>query len=287
MPFHNCLRYTRLILPVFSPHNILFHFCSPHHTIESTTTFKSLISLSKHAFIQDSRRPCPRCIYCIPRPVCARSVRLPLSLNRDPGLPDLLNLSREIRGQALSRREPVRRAFSFKNLDLMKKLKGGLKGLALMTLVGGVSSEAGSAIYKSVSKPVAGVVESGGGSAAADVAATGGSAATRLPTGELSTTPGTTSELTTVPTNGGHPPTTPLTTSGSQSELTTVPTNGGPPPTTPLTTSGSQTLTTYSGSGWTGKPSLNRFFQTALLMVSSLSLAFKARSVSSRDNLNR
>jgi hypothetical protein len=33
----------------------------------------------------------------------------------------------------------------------MKKLKGGLKGLALLALVGGVSSEAGSAIYKSVS----------------------------------------------------------------------------------------------------------------------------------------
>jgi hypothetical protein len=74
---------------------------------------------------------------------------LPLSLNRDPGLPDLLNLSREIRGQAPSRREPVRRGFD--KFDLMKKLKGGLKGLALLTLVGGVSSEAGSAIYKSVS----------------------------------------------------------------------------------------------------------------------------------------
>jgi hypothetical protein len=200
-------------------------------------------------------------------------------------------LSREIRGQALSRREPVRRGFG---LNLLKKMGGGLKGLALMTIVGGVASEAGGAIYKSVSKPAAGVVESGGGSVAADAAAAGtsGSAAAHLPTGELSTTgTATGSELNTVPTNGEPPPTTPLTTSGSQS-LTTAPTNGNSPG-TPSTANEDKVRTALTNSGYSGwpgkrgKPYLNRFFQTALLTVSSLPLAFKARSVSSRNNLNR
>ena len=142
----------RLILPVFSS-----HICS---------AIKSSVFLIKYAFLSDSRCPCPRCIYCIPRPVCARSVRLPLSLNRGPGIPDLLNLSREIRGHVLSRREPVRRGLHF------LKVQGGLKNLGLMSLVGGASSEA-SALYKTFSKPAADATESGG-SAATNAAATSG-----------------------------------------------------------------------------------------------------------------
>ena len=198
---------------------------------------------------------------------------LPLSLNRGPGLPDLLNLSREIRGQSLSRREPVSRGLPF-----LKPLN--IKGA--LSLFGGASSKAGSkagsGVYKT-SKPAADAAESGG-SAATSAAAKSGSAATKESTGELPSTPATTSESLTT----GKPPGAPSTASKDDS-----------------------VIHAYDGAEWHGptwkkrafhddhglpgnlfgKPCLNLFFQAALLMVSSLPLAFKARSVSSRNNLNR
>ena len=172
-------------------------------------------------------------------------------------------MSREIREQALSRREPVKRGLGG---GLFTKLGGALKNLALMSIVGGVSSEAGSAIYKSVSKPAAGVAESGG-SGAVDGAAASGESAIHS-TGELPTSSGS---FTTAPTYGEPPPTTPLTTSNSQS-LTTASTNGKSPGTPSTNNQGDSVSTALDAAGWPkrfGKPHLNRYFQTALLMVST------------------
>ena len=176
-------------------------------------------------------------------------------------------MSREIRGQALNRREPVRRGLGG---GLFTKMGGALKNLALMSIVGGVSSEAGNAIYKSVSKPAADVVESGGSGAADGAVASGESA---IPsTGELSTSSGS---LSTAPTNGG-PPTTPPTTSGSQ-PLTSR-SNGKPPGTASTASQDNSVNTAFSGAEWQnpsqkralghdlpvnlfGKPYISRFFR--------------------------
>ena len=86
-----------------NPASLAHVFCS--HTHLFTPTFEYPISLIAYAFIYESHCPCPRNIYCF---LCTSSVRQPSFLNiSGPGLPDMFDSFRVVRGQAFDYAELV------------------------------------------------------------------------------------------------------------------------------------------------------------------------------------